>query len=195
MICLRDCRVTLWALGLCVASGFSALAWHFDNGDGTFTNPMLYADYPDPDIIRVGDDFYSATTTFVNVPGLTLLHSQDLVNWEIVSHVILRLEGHPQYDLKGGSTYRAGVFAPSLCYSDGSFYVVTTPVGQKTRVYYAKDIHGPWQHRELDQEAFDPIVPRFPGGCRRPLPVPPLSPVRPRHCRHRKGQSPFSCRR
>ena len=87
MICLRDYRVALWALGLCLAGGFSALAWQSDNGDGTFTNSVLYTDYPDPDIIRGGDDFYFATTTFVNVPDPTILHSQDLVNWEIVSHV------------------------------------------------------------------------------------------------------------
>src|SRR6516225_11427136 len=80
----------------------SALAWQSDNGDGTFTNPPLYADFPDPDIIRVGDDFYFVTTTFVNSPGITILHSKDLVNWEYVSHVIPRLDGNEQYDLKNG---------------------------------------------------------------------------------------------
>ena len=108
--------VRLWitvlsALGFCAVK---AHAWQSDNGGGTFTNPPLYADYPDPDIIRVGGDFYFATTTFVNSPGLTILHSLDLVNWEIVSHVILRLEGRGQYDLKNGGDYRRGVFAPSL---------------------------------------------------------------------------------
>lgn len=57
-----------------------ALAWQADNGDGTYTNPPLYADYPDPDVIRVGEDFYFATTTFANSPGLRILHSRDLVN-------------------------------------------------------------------------------------------------------------------
>jgi Glycosyl hydrolases family 43/Beta xylosidase C-terminal Concanavalin A-like domain len=129
VICLRDCLVALSARGLCIARGFPALAWISNNGDGTFTNPVLYADYPDPDISRGGDDFYFATTTLVSTPGLTILHSQDLVNWEIVSHVIPRLEGRPQYDLNGGSAYRSGIFAPSLRYYHGSFYVVTTPVG------------------------------------------------------------------
>jgi beta-xylosidase len=133
-----------------------APAWQSDNGDGRFTNPPLYADYPDPDIIRVGDDFYFATTTFVNSPGLTLLHSQDLVNWEIVSHIIPRLDGREQYDLKNGSAYRSGIFAPSLRFYDGTFYVVTTPVNQNTRVYYARNIRGPWQFHELDRAAFDP---------------------------------------
>jgi beta-xylosidase len=145
--------VVLGALAFC---GVSAQAWQSDNGDGTFTNPPLYADYPDPDIIRVGGDFYFATTTFVNSPGLTILHSQDLVNWEIVSHVIPRLEGREQYDLKNGTAYRAGIFAPSLRFHDGTFYIAVTPVNQNTRVYHSKDILGPWQFHELDRPAFDP---------------------------------------
>ncbi len=146
----------LLTLGLCVAGVVSAPAWQSDNGDGTFTNPPLYADYPDPDIIRVGEDYYFATTTFANSPGLTILHSLDLVNWEIVSHVVPRLDGREQYDLKNGSAYRAGIFAPSLRYHDGTFYVVTTPVNQNTRIYYSKKIRGPWQFHELDRAAFDP---------------------------------------
>ncbi|MCF3652346.1 glycoside hydrolase family 43 protein [Synoicihabitans lomoniglobus] len=133
-----------------------AAAWQADNGDGTFTNPALYADYPDPDVIRVGEDFYFASTTFVNAPGLTILHSQDLINWEIVSHVIDRLDGRPEYDMDGGTAYRSGVFAPSLRYHDGTFYVVVTPVGQNTRVYRADSAAGPWTSTELDRAAFDP---------------------------------------
>lgn len=131
-------------------------AWRSDNGDGNFTNPPLYADYPDPDIIRVGEDFYFATTTFVNSPGLRILHSQDLINWEIVSHVIPRLDGREQYDMKNGTAYRSGVFAPSLRYHNGMFYVVVTPVGQNTRIYSSKTARGPWQYRELNRAAFDP---------------------------------------
>jgi beta-xylosidase len=61
-------------------------AWQSDNGDGTFKNPVLYADYPDPDIIRVGRDFYMVSTTFADSPGINVLHSKDLVNWEIIRH-------------------------------------------------------------------------------------------------------------
>ena len=152
----RHPRRALCALGLGLVAMFSASARQADNGDGTYTNPPLYADYPDPDIIRVGEDFYFATTTFANSPGLTILHSQDLVNWEIVSHVIPRLEGRPQYDLKDGGAYRGGIFAPSLRFCHGTFYVVTTPVNQPTRIYQAKNIRGPWQCHELDRAAFDP---------------------------------------
>jgi beta-xylosidase len=148
--------VPVVVLGVLAFCEVGAQAWQSDNGDGTFTNPPLHADYPDPDIIRVGDDFYFATTTFVNSPGLTILHSLDLVNWEIVSHVIPRLDGREQYDLKHGAAYRAGVFAPSLRYHDGMFFIAVTPVSQNTRVYYAKDIRGPWPYHELDRPAFDP---------------------------------------
>jgi beta-xylosidase len=144
---------------LCSALGLMATAvqaWQSDKGDGTFTNPPLYADYPDPDIIRVGDDFYFSTTTFVNVPGITILHSKDLVNWEIAGHVVPRLDGDPRYDMAGGGAYRRGLFATSLRYYNGTFYVVVTPVGQNTRIYYSREIQGPWQFHELNRAAFDP---------------------------------------
>ncbi|QEH38516.1 Beta-xylosidase [Aquisphaera giovannonii] len=127
-----------------------------DNGDGTYTNPPLHADYPDPDIIRVGDDFYFASTTFANSPGLVLLHSKDLVNWETVGHVMDRLDGDPKYDMKGGNSYRNGVFAPSLRYHKGTFHVAVTPNGKPTRIYHASDIRGPWKCDVLKESAFDP---------------------------------------
>ncbi|MXP26246.1 family 43 glycosylhydrolase [Altererythrobacter indicus] len=139
-----------------IAVPSSAQVWQSDQGNGTFRNPVLYADYPDPDVIRVGDDFFFATTTFVNVPGITILHSKDLVNWEIYSHVIDRIEGMPQYDLKDGNAYRKGLFATSLRHHNGRYYLVVTPVGLNTRIYYADDPKGPWKFHELDREAFDP---------------------------------------
>lgn len=148
----------LFPLAAIVAGLCNAGAWQSDNGDGTFTNPPLYADYPDPDIIRVGEDFYFATTTFANVPGIRILHSKDLVNWEIVSHVIPRLEGNKAYNLDGGVSYRGGVFAPSLRYCKGTFYIVVTPNGhnQRTVIYSTKDPKSAWKAHELDRAAFDP---------------------------------------
>ncbi|GAA4777553.1 glycoside hydrolase 43 family protein [Stakelama sediminis] len=134
----------------------TAQLWHSDQGDGTYRNPVLYADYPDPDIIRVGSDYYFATTTFVDVPGITILHSKDLINWTIATHVVPHLDGMPQYDLKQGNAYRKGLFAASLRWHDGTFYIAITPVGQNTRIYYAKSIKGPWRYHELDRVAFDP---------------------------------------
>ncbi|MFZ0266081.1 glycoside hydrolase 43 family protein [Caulobacter sp.] len=152
-------RLTLaLAASLCClgAGAASAQVWRADSGQGTYHNPPLYADYPDPDIIRVGQDFYFASTTFVNAPGLTLLHSRDLVNWDIAGHVMPRLEGNPKYDLADGGDYRHGVFAPSLRHYNGRFYIAVTPVGHNTRLYSAADIRGPWTMHELDREAFDP---------------------------------------
>mgnify|MGYP001550248468 FL=1 len=155
----KTCLTKTILAGAAVVLSFgisSAVAWQSDNGDGTFTNPPLYADFPDPDIIRVGGDFYFVTTTFVNSPGVTILHSRDLVNWEYISHVVQRLDGNPKYDLTDGGEYRHGFFAASIRHHNGTFYVVVTPVGQNTRVYYSKDIRGPWQYHLLDRAAFDP---------------------------------------
>ncbi|MBN1404256.1 MAG: glycoside hydrolase 43 family protein [Opitutales bacterium] len=154
------------ALAACaiLALPTAASAWQSDNGDGTFTNPPLYADYPDPDIIRVKDDFFFVTTTFVNSPALRLLHSKDLVNWEIVTHIIPRLDGNPKYDLEDGGDYRRGMFAPSLRYRDGVFYVAVTPVGQATRIYRSEKPEGPWTFREIGVEAFDPALHFEPDG-------------------------------
>jgi len=152
----RAAAVALLALLATVTSLASAQVWQSDQGDGTFRNPVLYADYPDPDVIRVGKDFYFATTTFANVPGMTILHSRDLVNWTIATHLVDKLEGRPAYDLAGDTAYRKGLYASSLRYHRGTFYLANTPVGQKTRIWYARAIDGPWRYHELDREAFDP---------------------------------------
>lgn len=146
-------------LALVAGAGLAqAQVWRSDAGDGTYRNPPLNADYPDPDIIRVGEDFYFASTTFVNAPGLTILHSKDLVNWDIAGHVMPRLTGNPKYDLADGGDYRHGVYAPSLRYHKGRFYIAVTPVGRPTRIYSATDVRGPWKMHELDREAFDPAL-------------------------------------
>jgi hypothetical protein len=64
--------------------------WIPDNGDGTYKNPIIFADYSDPDVIRVGDDFYLTASSFNSIPGLPILHSKDLVNWKIISHALRR---------------------------------------------------------------------------------------------------------
>lgn len=133
-------------VGLALVAGASdtfAQVWRADSGRGTYANPPLNADYPDPDIIRVGEDFYFASTTFMNTPGLVILHSRDLVNWDIAGHVMSRLTGSPKYDLVDGGDYRHGVYAPSLRYHKGRFYIAVTPVGGRTRIYSASRIDGP----------------------------------------------------
>lgn len=123
----------------------------------SYLNPPIYADYPDPDIIRVGNDFYFSTTTFIDVPGLTILHSRDLVHWEIVSHLVAQLAGSPNYNITNGvQNYGNGVFASSLRYYNGTFYCAETQNGQSTRIYYSTNIAGPWQYNQLSVGAFDP---------------------------------------
>lgn len=128
------------------AAGAQAQVWRSDSGRGTYANPPLNADYPDPDIIRVGSDFYFASTTFLNTPGLVLLHSKDLVNWDIVSHVMPRLTGNPKYDLVDGGDYRHGVYAPSLRRHNGRFYIAVTPVGANTRALLGQGHQGSLGH-------------------------------------------------
>jgi xylan 1,4-beta-xylosidase len=131
-----------------------------DNGDGTYTNPPLYADYPDSDIIRVGDDFYMVSTTFVNSPGLVVLKSKDLVNWTTIGHVVGHLQGSPRYNMEGGTFYRHGLFAPSLRHHKGKFYVAVQPnnTAQGLQIYYTDDPAGNWELNQLSEEAFDPAL-------------------------------------
>ncbi|MCX8476243.1 MAG: glycoside hydrolase 43 family protein [Sphingomonas sp.] len=152
---LRACALPALLLA---AGAAEAQVWRSDQGDQTYRNPPLNADYPDPDIIRVGDIFYFVTTTFANSPGLTILESRDLVNWRIATHVVPRIDGHPRYDLKEGGAYRQGLFAASLRHHRGRFHIAVTPVGLNTRIYSADRIAGPWSHVELDRAAFDPAL-------------------------------------
>src|SRR5215471_4358938 len=100
------------------------LSWG-DQGDGTYRNPVLPADFSDPDVIRVGDDFYMVASDFHFV-GIQVLHSRDLVNWRIVGQVFDRLTMSPKYDAMQG--YAQGTWAPSLRHHDGTFYLyVCTP--------------------------------------------------------------------
>lgn len=157
MVTIRSFGMGFVVAMLATGGTASAQVWRADQGDGTYRNPILFADYPDPDIIRVGDDYYFVTTTFANSPGLTLLHSRDLLNWQIIAHVVPRLDDRPDYNLTDGkNVYRRGLFAASLRHHDGTFYIAVTPVGQNTRIYRTRDPRGAWTMNELDRQAFDP---------------------------------------
>jgi endoglucanase len=145
--------VILCVLGFCI---HDADAWQSDNGNGTFTNPVLYADYPDPDIIRVGSDFYMVSTTFVDSPGINVLHSQDLVNWELISHAASSVDGGNSYNMIGGTVYRGGFWASSIRYHNGTFYIAVQPNFANGRIYYATNPAGPWSYYQLDRSIYDP---------------------------------------
>jgi len=72
--------------------------WQADNNDGTYKNPVLFADYSDPDVIRIGDDYYMVASSFNCMPGLPILHSKDLVNWQLINHAIKKLSPENVYD-------------------------------------------------------------------------------------------------
>lgn len=72
--------------------------WIADNGDGTYKNPIVHADYSDPDVIRVGDDYFLVASSFNHVPGIPILHSKDLVNWTIINHVFQKQIPYARYD-------------------------------------------------------------------------------------------------
>ncbi|KQQ33334.1 glycoside hydrolase [Duganella sp. Leaf126] len=125
-------------------------SWTPDNGNGTFTNPIFYDEFSDPDLIRVGDWFYLTGTTMHAMPGLPVLRSRDMVNWEFLSYAAPRLDYGPAYRLEQGqSIYGRGIWAPSLRYRDGTFYIFTNVNGRKTQVYAASDPRGPWRHHEM----------------------------------------------
>jgi beta-xylosidase len=151
--------ILLVAMVLLISQLVLVGAWQSDNGNGTFNNPPLYADYPDPSMIRVGNDFYLASSTFVNSPGLVILHSQDLVNWEIISHCISLLPSGGAYDMIGGTKYGNGCFAPGLAYNNGTFYVAVNLNGDGgTRIYRATNPAGPWTYSQLSGGYFDPCL-------------------------------------
>ncbi len=128
-----------------------ASSWSADNGNGTYTNPLFYDELSDPDIIRVGDDFYLAGTTMHSVPGLVVLHSKDLVNWTWLSYAFDRLEVGPEFDLEGGKeAYGQGIWAPCIRYHGGKFYIFSNINGHEMQVFIAADPAGPWEHRTLD---------------------------------------------
>ena len=135
--------------------------WTADNGNGTYKNPILWGDWPDPDIIRVGDEFYFVSTSMHYVPGCPVLKSKDLVNWEMASYVVNRFDEDPRYDLKGGEMYLRGSWAATIRHHNGLFYVgFCTPKWGKEKgnfsINIAKDIKGPWTRTIFPEYLYDP---------------------------------------
>ena len=124
--------------------------WVADNGDGSYTNPLFYDEFSDPDLIRVGEDFYLTGTTMHSMPGLPVLHSRDLVNWELKSYALTELNLGPEYRLEDGeSIYGQGIWAPSFRYHDGTFHIFANVNGQTTQHFTATDPGGPWEHQAM----------------------------------------------
>lgn len=121
--------------------GIPEQLWVSDRGDGSYHNPILYADYSDPDVIRVGNDYYMVASSFNFVPGLPVLHSKDLVNWQVVSYVVSRLP-FANYDQP---EYGKGVWAPSIRYHDEKFWVYFATPDEGIFMSTTTDPHIGWQ--------------------------------------------------
>lgn len=135
-------------------------SWTADNGNGTYTNPLFYDEFSDPDLIRVGDDFYLAGTTMVSLPGLVVLHSKDLVNWEFMSYCFNSFEElgftADKYRLKNGKEfYGQGIWAPCIRYNDGKFYVFSNINGEGLQVFVSENLAGPWKHINMGGRIYD----------------------------------------
>ena len=129
-----------------VAQQAISKAWVSDNGDGTYKNPVVNADYSDPDAIRVGDDYYMVSSSFTHIPGLPILHSKDLVNWRIIGHA---LKKQPPYDVYDKVQHGAGVWAPSIRYHNNEFFIYYPDPDFGIYLVKAKNINGPWSEPVL----------------------------------------------
>ncbi len=142
-------RVILLAFLCIVAMATKVMADDYETlRTGKIQNPMLWADVPDPDIIRVGDTFYLVSTTMHLMPGAPIMRSKDLKNWETVSYIFDRLTDSPKYYLQEGTVYGRGQWATSLKYHNGKFYALLAPnepgdMG-KTYIFSAEKAEGPW---------------------------------------------------
>lgn len=128
--------------------------WAADLGNGEYRNPILFADYSDPDVVRVGEDYWLTSSSFGHVPGLPILHSRDLVNWTLVNHALPALD-HP--DATGRSLaghfsipqHGAGVWAPAIRFRAGKFYIFFPDPDHGIYVTTAADPREKWSRPVL----------------------------------------------
>ena len=144
----RDLAAALIVLAVGAADSAQAAdgRWLPDRGDGTYENPVLIGDYSDPDVVRVGEDFYLTASSFANAPGLPILHSRDLVNWTLVGHALPAVPpvAHFRTPRRGG-----GVWAPAIRYRNGRFLIYYPDPDFGIFVVSAVDPRGPWSAPQL----------------------------------------------
>ena len=154
-------RLTTFLSAVLLTAAMTAQAqttsWTADNGNGTFTNPLFYDEFSDPDVLRVGDDYYLAGTTMHSVPGLVILHSKDLVNWENVSYCFDRFDfPDDKFSLKNHQEiYGQGIWAPCIRWNNGKFYLYSNVNGKGLQCYTSEKIEGPWRHINMKGNIYD----------------------------------------
>jgi len=153
--------------------------WVADNRDGTYKNPILHADYSDPDVVRVGEDFYMTASSFNAAPGLPVLQSKDLVNWKLVSYVFTR---QPPLEVYSKPQHGNGVWAPSIRYHGGEFYI-----------YYSDPDYGVYQvqSQKSARPLVGPSIDQASQGLDRSLSA--MGRRRQRLSRQRDGGQPLRC--
>ena len=130
---------------------------HSDNVDGTFTNPVIFGDFPDPDLIRVDDIYYMVSTTMHIFPGATILKSYDLVNWEYCCNPLENIEFSDSYNLDNNKNrYGKGQWASALQYKNGKFYLLFTTLDEGSFLLTTNDITGEWSKKKLQDSFYDP---------------------------------------
>lgn len=148
-------KKTIFAFTLCSLMALPSLhaqenyvskVWVADQGNGTYKNPVLYADYSDPDVCRVGEDYYLTSSSFNCIPGLQVLHSKDLVNWSIVG-AALPYAVPPVDDERPEHGNR--VWAPSIRHHNGEFYIFWGDPDQGAFMAKAPKAEGPWSEPVL----------------------------------------------
>ena len=142
----------LWSLNMASLFAQNPISnvWVADLGDGSYKNPILYADYSDPDVCRVGDDFYMTASSFNCIPGLPILHSKDLVNWTIIGHAINKMPDHA--NSKQVMNHGGSVWAPSIRYHKGEFYIYYGDPDLGVFMTKTKDPAGEWEPLVLVKE-------------------------------------------
>ena len=146
---MRESLVIALLILICTQSSAQVNArsvWVADQGDGNYKNPVLHADYSDPDAIRVGDDFYMTASSFTAVPGLPILHSKDLVNWNLIGYALDRLV---PIDYFKQVRHGGGVWAPSIRHHNDEFIIYYPDPDFGIYLTKAKKPEGPWSEPVL----------------------------------------------
>lgn len=148
-------RLTLFSLvATCVMSAMAdeyvSEVWSPDLGNGKYINPIIDADYSDPDVVRVGDDYYMTASSFSDIPGLPVLHSKDLVNWTIIGHAIAEM---PDYAKFKTPNHGNAVWAPSIRYHNGEFFIYYGDPDLGIFMTKTKNPAGPWEPLTLVHKA------------------------------------------
>lgn len=132
----------LAALPVVASAQYRSEVWCPDNGDGTYTNPVINADYSDPDVCVVGDDYYLTASSFNCLPGLPILHSKDMVNWQLIGHAVQELQPAATFDKPA---HGMGVWAPSIRHHNGWFYIYWGDPDYGVFMVKTQNPAGPWE--------------------------------------------------